>query len=108
MKVVTGYEEIADRAEKTVLNIVLAVFACVLFFGSCILTTANIQPKTSNDTPLIAVAGTVFSTAPDIFTVKKMIKEVTAAFSAPAGFRLLLQGARKPAFFSDQKWSDGK
>jgi ubiquinone biosynthesis protein len=71
----TGYEEIVDRAEKTVLNVVLAVFACVLFFGSCILTTANIQPKTSHGVPLIAVVGIVFSIALGIFTVKKMIKK---------------------------------
>ena len=71
----TGYEEIVDRAEKTVLNVVLAVFACVLFFGSCILTTANIQPKTSHGVPLIAVVGIVFSIALGIFTVKKMVKK---------------------------------
>ena len=71
----TGYEEIVDRAEKTALNVVLAVFACVLFFGSCILTTADIQPKTSHGVPLIAALGIVFSIALGIFTVKKMIKK---------------------------------
>ena len=71
----TGYEEIIDRAEKTVLNVVLAIFACVLFFGSCILTTADIQPKTSHGVPLLAVVGIIFSIALGIFTVKKMLKK---------------------------------
>ena len=71
----TGYEEIVDKAEKTVLNIVLAVFACVLFFGSCILTTANINPKTSNGVPLIAVIGIIFSIALAIFTIRRMLKK---------------------------------
>ena len=71
----TGYEEIVDRAEKTVLNVVLAVFACVIFFGSCILTTADINPKTSHGVPLLAVVGIIFSIGLGIFTVKKMLKK---------------------------------
>lgn len=70
----TGYEEIVDRAEKTVLNMVLAVFACVIFLGSCILTTADINPKTSHGVPLLAMAGIIFSIGLGIFTVKKMLK----------------------------------
>ncbi|MBR2852701.1 MAG: hypothetical protein IKE81_00110 [Clostridia bacterium] len=71
----TGYEEIVEKAEKTILNIVLAVFACVLFFGSCILATADINPKTSYGTPLIASIGIVFSIALAIFTIKKMVNK---------------------------------
>ena len=71
----TGYEEIVDRAEKTVLNVVLAVFACVIFFGSCILTTADIEPKTSHGVPLLAMAGIIFSIGLGIFTVKKMLRK---------------------------------
>lgn len=71
----TGYEEIVDRAEKTVLNVVLAVFACVIFFGSCILTTADIEPKTSHGIPLLAMAGIIFSIGLGIFTVKKMLRK---------------------------------
>ncbi|MBO7662130.1 MAG: hypothetical protein J6U01_02040, partial [Clostridia bacterium] len=71
----TGYEEILEKTEKTVLNIVLALFACVLFFGSCILATADIQPKTTHGVPLIAVCGILFSIALGIFTVRKMIKK---------------------------------
>ena len=71
----TGYEEILRKTENTVFNIVLAVFACVLFFGSCILTTADIKPKTSNGVPLIAAVGIVFSIGLAVFTVRKMIKK---------------------------------
>ena len=70
----TGYEEILQKTEKTVFNIVLAFFACVLFFGSCILTTADISPKTSGGIPLISAVGIVFSIALAIFTVRRMLK----------------------------------
>ena len=71
----TGYDEILEKTERTVLNIVLAIFSCVLFFGSCILTTADIQPKTSHGVPLIAAIGILFSIALGIFTIRKMIKK---------------------------------
>jgi len=71
----TGYEEILNKAEKTIFNLVLALFSCVLFFGSCILTTADIQPKTGGGVPLIAVVGILFSIALGIFTVRKMVKK---------------------------------
>ena len=71
----TGYEEILRKTENTVFNVVLAFFACVLFFGSCILTTADISPKTSGGVPLIAAVGIVFSIALAIFTVRKMLKK---------------------------------
>lgn len=71
----TGYEEILEKAERTILNIVLALFSCVLFFGSCILTTADIQPKTGHGTPLVAVVGILFSIALGVFTIRKMTKK---------------------------------
>lgn len=71
----TGYEEILKKAETTVFNLVLALFSCVLFFGSCILTTADINPKTSGGVPLIAAVGIVFSIALAIFTVRKMLRK---------------------------------
>lgn len=71
----TGYEEILRKTETTIFNIVLAFFACVLFFGSCILTTADINPKTSGGVPLIAAVGIVFSIALAIFTIRKMLKK---------------------------------
>ena len=71
----TGYEEILKSLNDTVNNVVLALFACVLFIGSCVLSTADIQPKTPDGQPLIAAAGLVFSIALAIFTVKRMMKK---------------------------------
>ena len=63
----TGYDELLKRTEDIVRYIVYALFSCVLFFGSCILATADIQPKTERGTPLIAVVGILFSIAWDIY-----------------------------------------
>ena len=71
----TGYEEILKSLNATVKNVVLALFACVLFFGSCILTTADIRPKTPDGQPLIAAAGIIFAIALGIYTVKRMSKK---------------------------------
>ena len=70
----TGYEDMLDKLSGMAINIVLALFACVLFFGSCILSTADIQPKTPNGQPLISAAGIVFSIALGIYTIRKMSK----------------------------------
>ena len=71
----TGYEEILRSLNATVKNVVLALFACVLFFGSCILSTADIRPKTPDGQPLIAAVGIVFSVALGIYTIKRMTKK---------------------------------
>jgi ubiquinone biosynthesis protein len=71
----TGYEEILKNLDNTVKNVVLALFACVMFIGSCILTTTDIQPMTKNGQPLIAAVGLIFSIALAIFTVMKMNKK---------------------------------
>ena len=70
----TGYEELVDKAGVTVRNIVLSLFSCVLFFGSCILATTDIQPQ-MRGTPLIAVVGLTFSIALGVYTVKKLSKK---------------------------------
>ena len=71
----TGYEEILKSLGDTAKSIVLALFACVLFIGSAILSTADIQPKTPDGQPLIAAGGLVFSAALAIYTVKHMSKK---------------------------------
>jgi len=71
----TGYEEILKSLNATVKNVVLALFACVLFFGSCILTTADIQPKTPDGQPLVAAVGMIFAVALGIYTVRRMSKK---------------------------------
>ncbi len=71
----TGYEDVLEKANKTILHIALVVISCVLFFGSCILCTADIQPKTSHGVPLIAAVGIVFSLCLGIFTIRRMTKK---------------------------------
>ena len=71
----TGYEEILKSLGDTARSIVLALFACVLFIGSAILSTADIQPMTPDGPPLIATVGMIFSIALAIYTVKHMSKK---------------------------------
>ena len=71
----TGYEEFLNGINVTVRNIVLALFACVLFVGSCLLSSADIRPKTPQGQPLLAIVGMVFSVALGIYTVIRMTKK---------------------------------
>jgi len=71
----TGYEEILKSLGDTAKSIVLALFACVLFMGSAILSTADINPKTPDGQPLVAAAGMVFSIGLGIYTVRHMSKK---------------------------------
>ena len=70
----TGYEEILNSLSKTVTDFALVLFACVLFFGSCLLSIADIQPKTPGGQPLLAAVGMVFSIGLGIYTIKRMSK----------------------------------
>ena len=70
----TGYEELVEKLNATVKNVILAVFACVLFGGSCTLCTTNIQPQT-NGIPLVAMIGFVVSVALGLYTIRSMIKK---------------------------------
>jgi ubiquinone biosynthesis protein len=72
----TGTEEIEDKASDSIKNIILAMFACFMFLGSCILCTTDIEPKLSESTPpLVAVAGFIFSVALGVYTVRRMRKK---------------------------------
>ncbi len=55
--------------------VVLTIVACVLFIGSCILAGNDITPKTPNGTPVISVAGIVFSIALTIYSIGKLTKK---------------------------------
>ena len=70
----TGYQELEQHLSETVRNITFAFFACVIFFGSCILCLTEIQPQTADGMPIVAVFGFIFSIALAIYTVKKMTK----------------------------------
>ena len=72
---VTGYDDLLKKGAKTLKNLVLALFACVLFIGSCILCTADVGPKTPNGMPLIAGLGLVVSVGLGIFVIKRMSKK---------------------------------
>ena len=53
----------------------LALIACVLFIGSCILAGIDLKPKTENGMPVIAMAGIVFSIALAIYSIGKLSKK---------------------------------
>ena len=69
----TGYEEPLHKLIEVIINIVLAIFACVLFSGSCRLCTSSIPPLIDG-VPLFALAGFAVSVALAIYSVKKLIK----------------------------------
>ena len=71
----TGYDEPLDRIGAYVKYVVLSIIACVLFIGSCLLANVDIQPKTENGMPLIAVGGIVFAIALAIYSVSKLTKK---------------------------------
>ena len=70
-----GYEPIMDQIDKGLRTIVYACFACVIFFGSCLLCLTDIQPKTAEGMPIVAVFGFIFSIALGIYTIKKAVKK---------------------------------
>ena len=72
---ITGYEEPLERIGVFIKYVVLALIACVLFIGSCILSSVNIEPKTSIGMPLLAVIIMVFSIALGIYAINKMTKK---------------------------------
>ena len=63
-----------EKLNAAITNVILAVFACVLFSGSCRLCTTNIQPQ-AGGVPLVALLGFVVSIALAIFTVRNMISK---------------------------------
>lgn len=69
---VKGYDEPLERIAHFMRYTVLALVACVLFIGSCILCTTDFSPTLSNGIPLLSVVGIVFSIALAIFSVKKL------------------------------------
>ena len=71
----TGYEEIMKDISAHIKNLVLALFSCVLFIGSCILSSVDMTPKTPQGQPLLAAVGLVFSIALGIYTVTRMTKK---------------------------------
>ena len=69
----TGYEEPFQVLIDVITNVVLAIFACVLFSGSCRLYSAQVPPLVDG-VPLFSLAGFAMSVALAIYSVKKLIK----------------------------------
>ena len=70
----TGYDELLRDVNVVVRHILLTVFSCVLFSGSCTLCTTDIQPQ-ANGVPLVALIGFVVSAALAVYTVRSMVKK---------------------------------
>ena len=70
----TGYEELLQKFNSTVRNVMLAVFSCVLFMGSCTLCTTNMQPQVKG-IPLLALFGFIASISIAIYTIRNMAKK---------------------------------
>ena len=69
----TGIEKTLHVVIDVIINVLLAIFACVLFSGSCQLATAMIPPLV-NGVPLFSIAGFAVSIALSIFSIQKLIK----------------------------------
>ena len=69
---VTGYDELLKKGAKTLKTLVLAVFACILFLGSCILCTADVGPKTVHGMPFIGGLGLVAAVGLGIYVVRRL------------------------------------
>ena len=79
---VTGYDELLKKGSKTLKNLVLAVFACILFLGSCMLFIGTCilqmvaqESRTPDSMPVIAGLGFVASIALAIYVIKKLSKK---------------------------------
>lgn len=71
----TGYEDLLVMGGDTVKNIVMAIFACVLFLGSCLLCMADITPKAPGGVPVLAAIGLIFSISLGIHAVDGFSKK---------------------------------
>lgn len=67
----SGYEDFLQHFSGIIKNVLLAVFACVLFSGSCRLYTANTYPQMSG-VPIVSLIGFVFSVALALYTTIHM------------------------------------
>ena len=72
---IMGFDEPLEKIGRYVKYVMQILVACVLFIGSCILCQVDLQPKTTNDMPLISVCGIVFSIALTIYSIGKLSKK---------------------------------
>ena len=67
-----GYDSLMNSLSIMIRNIILAIFSCVIFTGSCVLCMTEIGPSTKSGMPLISAVGFLFSIALGIYSVKQM------------------------------------
>lgn len=72
---ITGIDEPLDKIGVYIKYVVLSFIACILFIGSCILATVDLEPKTNNGIPLLAMVGIIFSISLAIYSVRKLSKK---------------------------------
>ena len=70
---ITGYEEPLHVLIDVIKNVMLAIFACVVFSGSCRLYSAAVPPLVDG-MPLFSLIGFALSIALAIYSVKRLIK----------------------------------
>ena len=70
---ITGYEEPLHVLIDVIKNVMLAIFACVVFSGSCRLYSASVPPLVDG-MPLFSMIGFAVSIALAIYSVKRLIK----------------------------------
>lgn len=69
---ITGIDEPLTRIGKFVKNIMLIIVACVMFIGGCILSSVDIQPKTSTGMPLLSAILMTVSVGLGIYAIRKL------------------------------------
>ena len=69
----TGYEEPFHVLIEVIKNVLIAIFACVIFSGSCRVYTASMPPLIDG-VSLFALAGFAVSIALAIYSIRKLIK----------------------------------
>ena len=70
----TGYEELLNKGGDTVKNVMLALFACILFMGSSVMCLADISPKAPGGVPVLAAIGLILSVALAIYAIRNVTK----------------------------------
>ena len=65
----TGYEELINMGADSIRYVVMAIFACILFIGSCVLCLSDITPKAPGGIPVLAAIGLIFSISLAIYTL---------------------------------------
>jgi ubiquinone biosynthesis protein len=70
-----GYDSLMNSLSIMIRNIILAIFSCVIFTGSCVLCMTEIGPSTKSGMPLISAVGFLFSIALGIYSVRQMSRK---------------------------------